>query len=58
MKHRRPGSPAFSGLILPRSAAIIALHVVLEGAGEIIMPGAEPVRFGPDGLLVFPDGDR
>ena len=52
-----PEAAAFGSLILPRSAAIISYHVVLEGTGWVTMPGAEPVRFGPGEVLIFPHGD-
>ena len=52
-----PAARAFGSIILPRSAAIISYHVVLEGTGWVMMPGAEPARFGPGEVLIFPHGD-
>jgi AraC-like DNA-binding protein len=52
-----PASRSFGSAILPRSAAVISYHVVLEGTGWVVMPDAEPVRFGPGEVLIFPHGD-
>lgn len=52
-----PAARAFGSIILPPSAAIISYHVVLEGTGWVMMPGAEPAPFGPGEVLIFPHGD-
>ena len=52
-----PAARAFASVILPGSSAVISYHVVLEGTGWVLMPGAEPVRFGPGEVLIFPHGD-
>jgi AraC-like DNA-binding protein len=52
-----PAARAFAHIILPGSTAIISYHVVLEGTGWVLMPGAAPVRFGAGEVLIFPHGD-
>ena len=52
-----PAARAFGSIILPRSDVVISYHVVLEGTGWVVMPGAEPARFGPGEVLIFPHGD-
>lgn len=52
-----PEAGAFQKLILPRSAAIISYHVVIEGTGWVVMTGIEPVRFEPGDVLIFSHGD-
>jgi AraC-like DNA-binding protein len=52
-----PHAREFTPIILPGAQHVVSYHIVLQGAGYAIVPGAEPVRFAAGDIIVFPHGD-
>jgi AraC-like DNA-binding protein len=52
-----PPAREFADIILPSARSVVSYHIVVEGRGIASVPGAEPVRFGPGDIIVFPHGD-
>ena len=47
----------YAAILLPEAPHILSYHIIVDGEGWAAVPGADPVRFGPGDIVVFPQGD-
>ena len=53
-----PPVSAYSAIILPRAQHIISYHIILNGAGWAVVPGAGCIWFEANDILVLPHGEQ
>jgi AraC-like DNA-binding protein len=52
-----PPARAYAPIILPGAQHIVSYHIVLKGAGWVVMPGMAPARFEAGEILVLTQGE-
>jgi AraC-like DNA-binding protein len=52
-----PPARVYAPIILPGAQHIVSYHIVLKGAGWVVMPGMAPARFEAGEILVLTQGE-